>query len=87
MPDRLPARRRLATATRWPVGVGLTFWRYLWRTVPMHRLEEEGDWATDAPPPLPDGVAHDEVQAPQDGSGAPRSRASSTSSQIPSNIR
>jgi len=70
MPARLSSRRRLATAARWPVGVGLTFWRYLWRTVPMHRLEEEGDWATDAPPPLPDGVAREEIQAPHDGAGA-----------------
>ena len=70
MPARLSSRRRLATAARWPVGVGLTFWRYLWRTVPLHRLEEEGDWASDAPPPLPDGVAREEIQAPQDGAGA-----------------
>jgi hypothetical protein len=70
MPRRLPARRRLATATRWPIGVSLTFWRYLWRTVPLHRLEEEGDEATDCPPPLPAGASLDEVQHPSDGAGA-----------------
>jgi hypothetical protein len=70
MPPTLTARRRLATAYHWPVGVGLTFWRYLWRTVPLHRLEEEGDWETDAPPPLPGGASRDEVQAAEDGHGA-----------------
>jgi hypothetical protein len=70
MPRTLSPRRRLATAYHWPLGVALTFWRYLWRTVPMHRLEEEGDWATDAPPPLPDDVSHEEVQGADDGAGA-----------------
>jgi uncharacterized protein (UPF0548 family) len=69
MPRSLTPRRRVATAVRWPLGVALTFWRYLWRTVPMHRLEEEGDWETDAPPPLPDGVCHAEAQGVQDGAG------------------
>jgi hypothetical protein len=70
MPSRLPVRRRLATAYHWPVGVGVTFWRYLWRTVPLHRTEEEGDPVTDAPPPLPDTVSRDDVQSAEDGSGA-----------------
>jgi hypothetical protein len=69
MPARLPLRRRLAGAARWPVGVALTSWRYLWRTVPLHRLEERGDPAADAPPPLPPAVALDEVQRPDDGHG------------------
>src|SRR5690349_22017619 len=70
MPARLPVRRRLAGIARWPLGVGLTFWRYLWRTVPLHRLEEQGDWDADAPPPLPDQVSTDEVQRAEDGAGA-----------------
>jgi uncharacterized protein (UPF0548 family) len=69
MPRSLPLHRRVTTATRWPVGVGLTSWRYLWRTVPMHRTEEEGDPTTDAPPPLPGGVELDDVQRLQDGTG------------------
>jgi Domain of unknown function (DUF1990) len=69
MPSRLPLRRRASTAARWPVGVGLTAWRYLWRTVPLHRREEEGDRRTDEPPPLPAGVAADDVQPPDDGAG------------------
>lgn len=69
MPARLPLRRRLATAARWPLGVGLTSWRYLWRTVPLHRSEEAGDAEADAPPDLPDGVSRAGVQAPEDGAG------------------
>jgi uncharacterized protein DUF1990 len=70
MPDRLPLRRRLVTAYHWPVGVGLTFWRYLWRTVPLHRTEEEGDPTRDAPPPLPAGTPTDDLQPAEDGAGA-----------------
>src|SRR4051795_5364422 len=69
MPLRLPIRRRLAGAARWPVGVALTSWRYIWRTVPLHRLEERGDAKADAPPPLPSSIAPDEIQRPDDGHG------------------
>jgi Domain of unknown function (DUF1990) len=69
MPVRLPLRRRLAGAARWPVGVALTSWRYLWRTVPLHRLEELGDAKADAPPPLPSSIAPEEIQRPDDGHG------------------
>ncbi len=67
---RLTPRQRLSTAARWPLGIGLTFWRYLWRTVPLHRLEEEGDPELDKAPTLPDDVSSDEVQGLQDGYGA-----------------
>jgi len=69
MPRKPSPWRRLTTATRWPVGVTLTSWRYLWRTTPMHRTEEEGDPGADAPPPLPGGVSLEEVQGPGDGAG------------------
>lgn len=59
----------MSTAARWPVGVGLTSWHYLWRTVPLHRSEEEGDPRGDEPPALPPGVALDDVQHPNEGSG------------------
>jgi uncharacterized protein (UPF0548 family) len=61
--------RRLATATRWPVGVALTSWRYLWRTTPLHRTEELGSWAEDGPPALPEGVSRRDLQPPSDGAG------------------
>jgi hypothetical protein len=61
--------RRLTTALRWPVGVSLTSWRYLWRTTPLYRDETNGSWDEDAPPPLSDGVDREDVQWPADGSG------------------
>jgi hypothetical protein len=70
MPRRLPLRRRLVTAAGWPLGVGLTSWRYIWRTTPLHRREELGDPRTDAPPPLPGGVSQADVQHADQGAGA-----------------
>jgi len=69
MPRRLPLRRRLSSAARWPLGVSLTSWRYIWRTVPLHRVEEEGDPEADRVPGLPPGIELDEVQQPDDGAG------------------
>ena len=69
MPRRPPRSRRLATAARWPVGIALTSWQYMWRTTPMHRVEVAGSAADDAPPPLPQGVSDDEVQLPEHGAG------------------
>jgi uncharacterized protein DUF1990 len=69
MPRRLPRSRRLATAARWPVGIVLTSWQYMWRTTPMHRVEVAGSATEDGPPPLPSGVSDDEVQLPEHGAG------------------
>jgi uncharacterized protein (UPF0548 family) len=66
-PQTLP--RRLATAARWPIGVTLTSWRYMWRTTPLYRSEEEGSATDDAPPPIPEGVSRSELQGPDDGAG------------------
>jgi hypothetical protein len=41
----------------------------MWRTTPMHRREEPGTTREDAPPPLPDDVAHEELQRADDGVG------------------
>jgi hypothetical protein len=69
MPRRPSLPRRVRTATRWPVGIVLTSWRYMWRTTPFHRSETEGRLPDDAPPDLPDGVSRDEVQDPSMGAG------------------
>ena len=61
--------QRLATATRWPMGVALTSWRYLWRTTPLHRDEVEGSLEEDSPPPLPAELERSEIQTPDDGAG------------------
>jgi hypothetical protein len=59
----------LATATRWPMGVALTSWRYMWRTTPLHRDEVEGSLEEDSPPPLPAELERSEIQTPDDGAG------------------
>lgn len=59
---------KIAILLRWPLGLGLVFWRYLWRTVPMHRAEEDGGPA-DLPPELPVELLDDKVQRLADGTG------------------
>jgi hypothetical protein len=61
--------RRVGTVARWPLGMGLAFWRYLWRTMPLHRSDTDGSPDRDLPPPLPGDLAGDGVQRPEDGSG------------------
>jgi hypothetical protein len=39
---------RLGIVLRWPLGLAVVSWRYMWRTTPLHRSEEAGD-ATDLP--------------------------------------
>ena len=70
MPHRPTLARRWATAARWPVGVMLTSWRYMWRTTPLYRSEEEGSWPDDAPPALPAEVSPEDVQRVRNGAGA-----------------
>lgn len=69
MPGRLTVSRRAATAARWPLGVLVTGWDYLWRTTPMHRSEEPGSVPGDMPPPLPPGTDRSDVQGVEDGFG------------------
>jgi hypothetical protein len=67
---RHPPSHRLSIAARWPLGVTLTSWRYMWRTTPMRRREVEGSLTEDGPPPYPPEVSTDEVQRVEDGVGA-----------------
>src|SRR3954453_9496383 len=64
MPRRPSLPRRLRTAARWPLGVALTSWQYMWRTTPFHRSEVEGSLPEDAPPSLQPG---EELQPPEAG--------------------
>jgi len=66
--SRLPISRRLSTAVRFPLGIALTSWSYMWRTTPMHRREEAGT-AADLPPGLPDDRIDEDVQRLADGVG------------------
>jgi uncharacterized protein DUF1990 len=67
MPRRPSLPRRLRTAIRWPPGIALTSWRYMWRTTPYHRSEVEGRFPDDAPPDVGAGVPREELQL--DGAG------------------
>ena len=33
---------QLATVARWPLGIAQVGWRYMWRTTPVHRTQEDG---------------------------------------------
>jgi hypothetical protein len=69
MPRPVPPRQRLAGAARWPFGLLLTSWSYIWRTTPIHRRELEGSWAADRPPEVTQDADLHEVQRAEDGSG------------------
>ena len=67
--SKLSLTRSAGIAARWPLGLALTSWRYLWRTTPLYRDEEAGAWADDAPPPLPDASIGDGAQRVVHGAG------------------
>jgi uncharacterized protein (UPF0548 family) len=69
MPRRQPPLRVARTAARWPLGIGLTAARYLWRTTPVHRWEMAGTMDRDCAPPLPEGIDSAEIQSVDDGVG------------------
>jgi len=70
MPRRYqPLRQRWSTAARWPLGMLLASWRYMWSTTAVHRWELGGSWPEDAPPALPTGVDVSGLQQPEDGTG------------------
>ena len=60
---------RIVTAARWPLGIALTSFAYLWRTTPIHRREVDGSWPEDAPPGVGEGVDRSGIQRVEDGSG------------------
>jgi len=66
----VPDTRLLTTALRWPVGLLITWWAYVWRITPMHRREVPGSWDVDGPPPLPADTPLNGIQSPDSGSGA-----------------
>lgn len=66
---RLDARRRIGTAARWPVGVSVTAWRYLWRTTPLSRRELGGRLDDHRAPELPSDFDREGLQRPRDGAG------------------
>jgi uncharacterized protein (UPF0548 family) len=69
VPAKLPAHNRWSLALRWPAGVALTGWRYMWATTPVHRWVMAGSWPADAPPELPEGFHRPDLQAWEEGAG------------------
>jgi hypothetical protein len=63
------ASNQLATPLRWPLGIAMTSWSYMWRTTPIWRRELEGSWPEDGPPPVDTAVSRADVQRPEDGAG------------------
>jgi hypothetical protein len=68
MGENIRLRRRLGTIARWPLGMALASWRYLWRLSPLHRTDEEGG-PEDTGPPVPAGIATSGLQRAEDGVG------------------
>jgi uncharacterized protein (UPF0548 family) len=66
---RQPQSQRLRTAARWPVGVALTAWNYMWRTTAVHRWEMAGSQLNDSGPELTAEADLDDVQRASDGIG------------------
>ena len=66
--NSLSLSRRAGTVLRWPLGMALTSWRYLWRITPLHRQDEAGG-RQDLGPALPEGDLSSGVQRPSDGEG------------------
>lgn len=58
----------MGTLARFPAGVLLTLWRYVWRVTALHRSESEGD-AGDLPPPLPEERTDERTKRLADGVG------------------
>jgi hypothetical protein len=61
--------RGIGVALRWPVGVLLTAWFYMWRTTVLWRHEVEGAWPDDAPRDVAPDVPRRDVQRVEDGFG------------------
>jgi hypothetical protein len=61
-------RERTGIVLRWPIGLLLISWRYLWRITPVYRRDEEGG-PDDLPPTLTDSVDAEGVQGLDDGYG------------------
>lgn len=69
MSTKIPRSGRISALATWPFGIGLTSWRYMWRTTPLSRGEEAAELADNAPPELPDRLDMGGVQTHEAGTG------------------
>jgi hypothetical protein len=60
---------RLTIVLRWPAGVLMTSWSYMWRTTAIRRREFPGTWPADGPPDVDSAISRVGVQRPEDGIG------------------
>lgn len=68
MSNEIMLGRRARILLRWPFGLALVTWRYIWSTTPLHRTEENGD-SSDFPPPLAADYVDERSQQTEDGAG------------------
>lgn len=52
----------MSLLAKWPLGLCLTSWRYMWRITPLHRHEAAGDALTDGAPALPEWLDRRHLQ-------------------------
>ena len=69
MPGKPSLPHRLRTTARWPLGIAITAWAYMWRTTPIYRRNVDGSWPADGPPAIDANVTRTDFQRPEDGAG------------------
>ncbi len=67
-PSSISGARALGAVARWPLGMAITSWRYMWMTTPLHRGEEQGG-ADDLPDPVPEQYVDAKLKPLTDGVG------------------
>jgi hypothetical protein len=68
-PQALSLPRQFSIAARWPLGIGLTSWRYMWRITPLKRREIAGSPADSPVPALAPGLSSEGMQGLERGVG------------------
>ena len=61
-------KQRVGIVLRWPIGLLLITFRYIWRVTAVYRKDDPGG-PDDLPPPLPDGIDREGIQGLADGYG------------------
>ncbi|WP_328317724.1 DUF1990 family protein [Streptomyces sp. NBC_00388] len=67
-PWQASRRRRIGVLLRFPAGMAITSWNYLWRVCALHRSESAGD-SSDLPPAVPAALVDRRSKRLTDGVG------------------